>query len=87
MGGATPESRGAMKRARTVRASSVTCADSFGRRVATTISVDTAGKVFLTAPPDETACFEHSGVVELVGALHAALGLARSVGQCTRAAR
>ncbi|MEY8040058.1 hypothetical protein AB8O55_11685 [Saccharopolyspora cebuensis] len=52
----------------------------------TTITVNSAGKVFLTAPPGETAWLEHGFVVELVGALHAALSLARSLGQCRRAA-
>lgn len=68
-----------MKRAPAVRTRSVLCTDSFGRDVRTTITVDGTGNVFLSAPPGETGWFDPNGVVELVAALNAALGVARSI--------
>lgn len=68
-----------MKRAASLRTRSVHCTDSFGCNVNTTITVDSTGNVFVSAPPGETGWFDPNGVVELVAALNAALGIARSI--------
>lgn len=68
-----------MRQTRKLWSRSVNCTDAFGRLVSANVSVDTSGRVFVTAPPGETGSFTPDQVIELLGALNAGLGTARGV--------
>lgn len=74
-----------MHRARTARTREVPCTDPFGRPAVMRVTLDTTGKVFVTAPPGESGWFSPEQLTLLVGALNEAIGWSRDLRHYQRA--